>query len=76
MYEEPSAAQGGGKAGSGSGGGGGVPPLPPQVVVDLASPGPRQLPRLWACLHHALMYADPDKVCRRIGNKRGVQFGT
>ncbi|KAG2436251.1 hypothetical protein HXX76_006562 [Chlamydomonas incerta] len=35
----------------------GLPPLAP--ALDLAAPGPQQLPRLWSALHDALLYADP-----------------
>ncbi|PNW87146.1 hypothetical protein CHLRE_02g110900v5 [Chlamydomonas reinhardtii] len=35
----------------------GLPPLAP--ALDLAAPGPQQLPRLWSALHDAFLYADP-----------------
>lgn len=38
----------------------GLPPLAP--ALDLAAPGPQQLPRLWSALHDAFLYADPAQV--------------
>ncbi|KXZ47798.1 hypothetical protein GPECTOR_32g410 [Gonium pectorale] len=39
---------------------GGLPPL--AQIINLAAPGPQQLPRLWSALHDALLYHDPKQA--------------